>query len=252
MTVQIVFMGTAGSGKTSLVAAFSRWLSRELGATVACVNLDPGCERLPYQPSLDIRRWFTLRQVMEEEGLGPNGALVGAVERLLSLGEELFGRLEGLEADYVLLDTPGQAEVFLFREAGFQLASTLKRLKPTVGVYLVDLSLARRGVVGLAASLLLGLASQLWVGLEGFLAFNKADLKVDVNLEEILLNPQAFKERLLREAGVSADLSASYLEVFSRFARAQRPVKVSALTGEGLKELYDAVHETLCECGDLT
>ncbi|MHC1586644.1 MAG: hypothetical protein ACXQTV_03775 [Candidatus Hecatellaceae archaeon] len=54
------------------------------------------------------------------------------------------------------------------------------------------------------------------------------------------------------EAGVSADLSAKYLEIFSEFSRAQRPIRVSALTGEGLKELYDAIHETLCECGDLT
>ncbi|MHC1586643.1 MAG: ATP/GTP-binding protein [Candidatus Hecatellaceae archaeon] len=192
MPVQILFMGTAGSGKTSLVASFKDWLERA-GFKVACVNLDPGCEMLPYQARLDVRSWITSRRIMEEEGLGPNGAMVRAMERLMELEREILSRVSMLEADYLLFDTPGQAEIFLFRSSGVKLVSSLKKLNPTIGVYLVDSELAVRGVVGLTASLLLGLASQLWVGLEGFLAFSKADLIKDLNIEMVLAEPEKFK-----------------------------------------------------------
>ena len=64
MTIITVFAGPAGSGKTSLIASYARWLRKELFMKVGIVNLDPGIEKIPYEPVFDIRQWFTLSDIM--------------------------------------------------------------------------------------------------------------------------------------------------------------------------------------------
>ena len=68
----IYFVGTAGSGKSTMVGAFKRWLDdNEIDSIV--VNLDPGAEKLPYVPDVDIREWINLDEVMSQYGLGRTG-----------------------------------------------------------------------------------------------------------------------------------------------------------------------------------
>jgi translation initiation factor IF-2 len=45
---------------------------------------------------------------------------------------------------------------------------------------------------------------------------------------------------------------AEVLQVVRKYLRAERLVAVSAVTGEGIEELYKLVHEVFCTCGDLT
>ncbi|HNU35906.1 MAG TPA: ATP/GTP-binding protein, partial [Methanomassiliicoccales archaeon] len=45
----IYFVGTAGSGKSSLIYAFQEWLTLQ-GLDSVIINLDPGVEHMPYQP----------------------------------------------------------------------------------------------------------------------------------------------------------------------------------------------------------
>ena len=56
----------------------------------AVVNLDPANDRTSYSPDLDVRNLLTLEEVMGEEELGPNGAILYALEEL----EHNFGWLE--------------------------------------------------------------------------------------------------------------------------------------------------------------
>jgi len=52
--VVVFIIGTAGSGKSLLIASFNEWL--KVGKQkVATVNLDPGVLNLPYVPDIDIR-----------------------------------------------------------------------------------------------------------------------------------------------------------------------------------------------------
>ncbi len=46
--VSIFFTGTAGSGKSTLVGTFHRWMDNN-GYSALAVNLDPGAEVLPYE-----------------------------------------------------------------------------------------------------------------------------------------------------------------------------------------------------------
>ena len=70
----VIFVGTAGCGKL-LTKSYSKWL-RENEFKAAIVNLDSGVYALPYAPDFDIRRIFTLEELMVKYNLGPNGAFI--------------------------------------------------------------------------------------------------------------------------------------------------------------------------------
>src|SRR5439155_986757 len=73
MARNLYFLGTAGSGKSTMVYAFQLWMNSQ-GLDCVTVNLDPGAESLQYSPDLDVRDYVNLSEIMEEQDLGPNGA----------------------------------------------------------------------------------------------------------------------------------------------------------------------------------
>ncbi|MCK4885647.1 ATP/GTP-binding protein, partial [Candidatus Bathyarchaeota archaeon] len=134
--VVIFIIGTAGSGKSLLTASFNEWL--KVGKQkVATVNLDPGVLNLPYVPDIDIRDYITLNRIMDEYGLGPNGALVLAADLIAEDTERIGGEIEDLQSDVVLVDTPGQMELFAFRASGPYIANELTKEQKAI-VYLFD------------------------------------------------------------------------------------------------------------------
>ena len=64
----IYFVGTAGSGKSTLVHAYKEWLDYN-GIDAITVNLDPGSDMIPYTADIDIREWVNLQEVMDEYNL---------------------------------------------------------------------------------------------------------------------------------------------------------------------------------------
>ena len=122
--VFIYFVGTAGSGKSSLTAAFQQWMTLK-GLDTVAVNLDPGAEELGYVADFDIREWISLPKVMKDYNLGPNGAQIAAADMLAFKAKELAGILDTFETNYFLMDTPGQLELFSFRKSSTLLLETL-------------------------------------------------------------------------------------------------------------------------------
>ena len=106
---------------------------------VVTVNLDPGAMALPYSPDVDIRNYFSIDGLMEKYGLGPNGALLMAVDLIAGEVHKIRDELETLTPEYVLVDTPGQIELFAFRASGPYLAKELAS-DPKAVVYLFDSS----------------------------------------------------------------------------------------------------------------
>ncbi len=74
---------------------------------------------------------------MDEHGLGPNGALVMAADLIAEQIETLTSEIEELNADLVLVDTPGQMELFAFRASGPYIAKELTA-EPKAIIYLFD------------------------------------------------------------------------------------------------------------------
>jgi GTPase SAR1 family protein len=129
-------IGTAGSGKSLFTAAFSEWLKMSK-QDVAVVNLDPGALKLPYSPDVDVRNYVDVGNIMEKYGLGPNGALIMAADLIADEADNITGDIEAVDADLVLVDTPGQMELFAFRASGPYIVNELTK-EPKVIVYLFD------------------------------------------------------------------------------------------------------------------
>ena len=137
----VYFTGTAGAGKSTLVRAFAEWM-KSAGYDVTVVNLDPGSETEPDSVDVDIREWVRLTDLMDEYGLGPNGAQVAAADMIALKIFEVKQAVQELKGDYVLIDTPGQIELFAFREASKAIVDALSGDR-SVLAFLFDPALAR-------------------------------------------------------------------------------------------------------------
>jgi len=138
----VVFVtGTAGAGKTTFVRAFHDWM-RTLGYDAGVVNLDPGLEGDDLEPDVDIRDWVRLSDIQDDYGLGPNGAQVAAADMIALKVFEVKQAVSELRGDYVLVDTPGQIELFAFREASKAIVEALGGDRSLLA-FLFDPGLAR-------------------------------------------------------------------------------------------------------------
>ncbi len=137
----IYFVGTAGSGKSTLVGAYKEWLDN-IGVEAITINLDPGVDVLPYDADVDIREWVALDEVMGEFNLGPNGAQIVAADLMAVNIGKMKDVVEDLSGTYALVDTPGQLELFAFRESSRTIVDSFGRNDSMV-VYLSDPMLCR-------------------------------------------------------------------------------------------------------------
>lgn len=134
--VIIFVIGTAGAGKSLFTASFTEWLKVGKQKTIT-VNLDPGVMNLPYAPDIDIRNRINISQIMENYNLGPNGALVLANDLIAEETQRIGGEIEDLQSDIVVVDTPGQMELFAFRASGPYIANELTQDQKAI-IYLFD------------------------------------------------------------------------------------------------------------------
>ncbi len=239
--MNIMILGPAGSGKSLLTGEFGKYLLSE-GYSVSLMNLDPGCTYLPYECDYDIRREFTIWELMEREGLGPNGAMMRAMEELSKI------RIPIPRADFNLMDTPGQLEIFVFHESGPKVAGSIGNL---IGIFLIDATI---GTDDMPAAYLYSLAARYRLGVEMITVVNKIDLLDEgeaKRLRDYLLNP-ASQMRVINPRGLLSDIYIPLSELLQRIIPAQRIPMVSAKTGTGFDELLSIVYEVKCACGDLT
>ncbi|MFN7106364.1 MAG: ATP/GTP-binding protein, partial [Pyrobaculum sp.] len=169
----IFFVGTAGSGKSTLVSALYNWLD-EGGYDVGVVNLDPAAEYLPYVPDIDIRDRVSAKKIMREFKLGPNASIIAAVDMAITEAERIKEELEAVGAPIYLIDTPGQMELFAFRQSGAYLIQKLSDVHSLV-VYVAD-AIYVQTVDGFATTMLLALSSRIRFKKPQILVVNKADL----------------------------------------------------------------------------
>jgi GPN-loop GTPase len=178
----VYFTGTAGAGKTSFVRAFQTWL-KTAGYDAIIVNMDPGSEDSENEPDVDIREWVRLPEVMDEYGLGPNGAQVAAADMAALKIFEVKAAVQELKGDYVLVDTPGQIELFAFRESSKAIVDALSGDRSLIA-FLFDPALARTPG-GFVSLLMLSATVEFRFRLPTLNLLSKADILSAAQLEEI-------------------------------------------------------------------
>jgi hypothetical protein len=157
---------------------------------LSIANLDPAAEHFEYEPVFDIRDLISVEEVMEELGLGPNGALLYCMEYLLHdhldwLREELeqFG-----DDDYVLLDCPGQIELYTHVPVQKQILEAVAgwgHAGRMVSVFCIDAGFCCDASKFISGTLL-SLSSMIALELPHVTILTKCDLLKEEELEKIL------------------------------------------------------------------
>jgi GTPase SAR1 family protein len=239
--VAIFFVGTAGSGKSAMVAALRRWMEGESFSALT-VNLDPGIEVPAYEPDVDVRDWVVLGQIMEELNLGPNGAQVAAADMMAIQARDILAAVEPMDADYVLYDAPGQLELFAFRSSSRRLVEILGGSRPMIA-YLYDPALVATPN-GFITSMLLGATVQFRLGVPLIPVLSKVDL-LKSEQRETIQAWAADKWRLYNdltdgEVTPQTTMAVEVLHALESFGAMGPLTQVSAASGEGIEDLYTA------------
>ncbi len=183
-TPPVLFVvGTAGAGKSTLVTAFQRW-SRFLEIECLTINLDPGAERVHYDPEFDVRDLISLHEVMAEYDLGPNGAQILAADLVAAQSYDIQEELAGLSGDLLVIDTPGQVELFAFREASSHMVEVLGQGQAAL-IFLFDPMLSQ-SPSGFVSQMLLSNIVHFRLGLPTANFLSKADLLTPEDLDRVL------------------------------------------------------------------
>ena len=237
----IYFTGTAGAGKTTFVRAFADWM-KSAGYEATVVNLDPGSESTTLDPAVDIREWVQLDDIEDEYGLGPNGAQIAAADMIALKIFDVKQAIDELKTDYVLVDTPGQIELFAFREASKAVVDALSGDRSQIA-FLFDPALARTAG-GFVSLLLLSATVEFRFRLPMINVLTKSDVLSAEQLAE--LSRWAEDPAELHDA-VSRDAPTPDVQLATEVARAIESLgplagllATSAKDGVGLEGFYQA------------
>ncbi len=248
-----IVLGTAGSGKTTFTASYSEWLRRRFMPLRSCTaNLDPGVVSLPYRPDYDVRSLVSVQDLMRKEGLGPNGALVRAAELMVERMDEIEESICSLGCDHLVIDTPGQMEIFAFRPLGRVLCERLSSCLNLAALFLGDYEPGRE-LEDVVTSALLAKILELKLGVTVIPLINKVDLWRGEGIERIwegVLRGEV--DELTPGQGTLSDALMELVRAISSFKSPVRVVAISAREGINYQEVFDLLSEVWCSCGDMT
>lgn len=241
----IFIVGTAGAGKSLLTSKIYEYYTRN-GAFAAILNLDPGVETLPYACDVDVRDHVDIVSIMKQYGLGPNGALIMANDLIATKIDAIQDEIDKVNPDYLLVDTPGQIELFAYRTSGQFLVQNLN-LDEKMSIFLFDGSLVTTPV-NFVSIALLATSIKLRLNLPTINVLTKTDLIGD-KLKEILkwsTNLSALENAISQEVdGETYTLTTSILRGLNLGGFAQGIIPLSNVSGEGMVNLESALSRTI-------
>lgn len=253
------------------------------------INLDPAVRSVPFDSNIDIRDSVNYKEVMKQYNLGPNGGILTSLNLFATKIDQILALLEKRTAppppppppaaapaaapttapapalqkpiEHILIDTPGQIEVFVWSASGDILLNSLASSFPTVIAYIIDTP--RTTSTSTFMSNMLYACSILYkTKLPMILVFNKTDAQDAEFAKEWMTDFEAFQEALRKEeeggsfggveggdstlgggSGYLGSLLNSMSLVLEEFYRHLSVVGVSAITGDGVEEFFKSVQD---------
>ena len=237
--------GTAGSGKSTFSARLYEHYAKS-GAFAAVANLDPGTESLAYECEIDVRDYVDHAAIMRQYGLGPNGAMVMANDLIASKIDEIRNDIGRANPDYLIVDTPGQIELFAYRSSGPFITENITS-EEKASIFLFDGALINTPVNFVSVALL-ATSVRLRLGLAAVNALTKTDL-IGGRLREILLwsgNLGALEGAIAGGTdGETYSLTSAILRGLNLGGFAQGLMPVSNVTGDGMANIGAALGRIL-------
>lgn len=302
----IIVVGMAGSGKTTLVSMLQRGLALpeapmdksispnkkkgsekfELDNCVLnsehinsnqneeerkvgyCLNLDPATKLVPFGASLDIRDTVDYLELMKQHNLGPNGAILTALNLYSTKFDQVLNILERRSygdkftldkisddtrskklIDYILVDTPGQIEAFTWSASGQILSSSLASSFPTIMAYVIDTPRCTSSPDTFMNNMLYACSVYYRHRLPLVIVMNKCDVTCCEICKDWMVNYESFQEALDNwttqrgsgSGGYYTSLTRSLSLVLDEFYEILQCVGVSSVTGEGFDDFWNVV-----------
>jgi GPN-loop GTPase len=235
------------------------------------INLDPAVIHSPFESNIDIRDSVNYKEVMKQYNLGPNGGILTSLNLFATKVDQVLNLLEKRTKPdatskkppikNIIVDTPGQIEVFVWSASGTILLESLASSFPTVIAYIIDTP--RTSSTSTFMSNMLYACSILYkTKLPMVLVFNKADVKDPGFAHEWMTDYDAFQAALQADemnnafggaegtgdgmgtgSGYMGSLLNSMSLVLEEFYAHLKVVGVSSLYGTGIEEFFDAVKD---------
>jgi GTPase SAR1 family protein len=171
---------------------------------------------------------------MKQFNLGPNGGIITSLNLFSTRFDQIMHLLEKRENEheFIILDTPGQIEVFTWSASGTIITDTLASVYPTIVVYVMDI-VRSTSPITFMSNMLYACSILYKTKLPFIIVLNKIDLQDHHFALDWIKDFEKFDDALEKEKSYVSNLTRSMSLVLDSFYSDLKAVGVSTIENKG-------------------